>query len=320
MQQFMPGAGGPSMRRVDKTKTGMLFSMALRFDHLTKKFGDVTAFHIPTLTIEPGEFFTFVGPAKCGKSTLLRVIAGTDEPSTGTLTADTVVFNEVPAAERGVATVLSDGSIKPDSCRYVVFDESTSGMSAAAFRDFVGELKPNGLGDDTTIILATADQGKALEFSDRMAVLDDGAVQQIGTPTEIVDRPKNIVVAGFFGDPPMNVVPGILEKDGVAVEIGPRAVQLNGLVAEDYARDVFLGVRPEHIQLNPDPTAGWRGKVEAIRAQAGQTAIEVHVDGGEFIVQEVGDSSYQVGDRVSIAMPARHLHVFDAHGGRLEVV
>ena len=118
----------------------------------------------------------------------------------------------------------------------------------------------------------------------------------------------------------MNVVPGILEKDGVAVEIGPRAVQLNGLVAEDYARDVFLGVRPEHIQLNPDPTAGWRGKVEAIRAQAGQTAIEVHVDGGEFIVQEVGDSSYQVGDRVSIAMPARHLHVFDAHGGRLEVV
>ncbi len=316
----MPGACGPSTPRVDETKTGMLFGMRLRFDCLTKKFGDVTAFHIPTLTIEPGEFFTFVGPAKCGKSTLLRVIAGTDEPSTGTLTADTVVLNEVSAADRGVATVLSDGTIKLDLCRYVVFDESTSGLTDTEFMDFIDDLKRRGSAQDMTIILATADQGKALEFSDRMAVLDDGAVQQIGTPTDIFDRPKNIVVAGFFGDPPMNVVPGILEKDGVAVEIGPRAVQLNGLIAEDYARDVFLGIRPEHIRLNPDPTAGWRGKVEAIRSQEGPTMIEVHVDGGEFIVREEGESSYKVGDRVSISMPARHLHVFDAHGGRLEMV
>ena len=316
----MPGACGPSTPRVDETKTGMLFGMRLRFDCLTKKFGDVTAFHIPTLTIEPGEFFTFVGPAKCGKSTLLRVIAGTDEPSTGTLADDTVVFNEVSAADRGVETVSSDGSIKPDSCRYVVFDEPTSGLSDTESRALIGELKRSSLAQDTTVIIATADQGKALEFSDRMAVLDDGVVQQIGTPADIFDRPKNIVVAGFFGDPPMNVVPGILEKDGCAVEIGPRAVQLNGLIAEDYARDVFLGIRPEYIQLNPDPTAGWRGKVEGIRSQEGQTTVEVHVDGGEFIVREVAESRYKVGDRVSIAMPARRLHVFDAHGGRLEVV
>ena len=310
----------PSIRRVGESKTGMLFGMGLRFDRLTKKFGDVTAFDIPTLTIEPGEFFTFVGPAKSGKSTLLRVIVGTEEPSTGTLMADTVVFNDVPAADRGVATVSFNGSIKPDSCRYVVFDEPTSGLSDVAFRDRIDELKRSGLAQDATIILATADQGKALEFSDRMAVLDDGSVQQIGTPSDIFDRPKNIVVAAFFGDPPMNVVPGILEKDGCAVEIGPRAVQLNGLIAEDYARDVFLGVRPEHIQLNPDPTAGWRGKVEAIRSQKGQTTVEVHVDGGEFIAREVEESRYKVGDRVSIAMSARHLQVFDAHGGRLEVV
>ena len=164
-----------STRRIGETKTGMLFGMGLRFDRLTKKFGDVTAFHIPTLTIEPGEFFTFVGPAKCGKSTLLRVIAGTDEPSTGTLADDTVVFNEVSAADRGVETVSSDGSIKPDSCRYVVFDEPTSGLSDTESRALIGELKRSSLAQDTTVIIATADQGKALEFSDRMAVLDDGA-------------------------------------------------------------------------------------------------------------------------------------------------
>ena len=293
--------------------------MQLRFDQLAKTFGDVMAFDIPTLTIASGELFTFAGPVNSGKSTVLKVIAGLEAPSTGTLTAGDRVLNGVEPADRGVVLVASDDRFDPGLHPVALFDEPASGVDATQRASIVEELKRRHAQSGTTFICATADEGVALALSDRIAVLKDGVIQQIGTPPDVFDRPENIVVAGFFGNPPMNVVPGILQKDGVAVEIGPRALQLNGVVTEEYARDVFLGVRPEHVRLNHDPTAGWRGTVTRVEPRDDRTVVEVHVDGGDFVAREDGECRYEVGDRVSLAMARQHLHVFDAPGGRLVV-
>ncbi len=293
--------------------------MHLRFDHLAKTFGDVAAFDIPTLTIDSGEFFTFAGPPDSGKSTVLRVIAGLEAPSAGTLTAGDRVLNDVEPGDRGVVLVASDGPLDPGAHSVALYDDPTARVDASKRASIIDELKHLHGRLGTTFICATADESEALALSDRIAVLKDGVVQQVGTPADVFERPENIVVAGFFGNPPMNVVPGILEKDGVAVEIGPRAIQLNGVVAEEYARDVFLGVRPEHVRLQRAPAAGWRGRVTRVESTDDRSVIEVHVDGGDFVAREDGHSRYQVGDRVAVAMAAKDLHVFDAPGDRLVV-
>ena len=294
-------------------------AMELQFDHLTKTFGDVTAFDIPTLAIESGEFFTFAGPPQSGKSTLLQVIAGLEAPSTGTVSAGGRVLNDVQSGDRGVVLVPPGAGLDPGSEPFALFDDPMAQIDGAQRASAIEALKRLHTQRGTTFIYATSDQGEALALSDRVALLRDGVVQQVGTPADLFDRPANIFVAGFFGNPPMNVVPGILEKDGVAVEIGPRALQLNGTVTEEYARDVFLGVRPEHVRLRREPATGWRGTATRVEPSAGGTVIEVRVDGGEFVAREDGDSTYHVGDRVLVALAARHLHVFDAPGDRLKV-
>ena len=293
--------------------------MQLRFDHLAKTFGEVTAFDIPTLTIESGEFFTFAGPPSSGKSTVLRVIAGLEAPSAGTLAGGDRVLNDIGPGDRGVVLVPSDDRLDPGPHPVALFDQPTAGADASQRASIIEELKRLHARLGTTFVYATADEGEALALSDRIAVLKDGVVQQVGTPEDVFERPENIVVAGFFGDPPMNVVPGILEKDGVAVEIGPRALQLNGVIAEEYVRDIFLGVRPEHVRLQREPMAGWRGRVTRVDSGDDRTVVEVHVDGGDFVAREDGESRYKVGDQVTIAMAPKHLYVFDAPGDRLAV-
>ena len=294
--------------------------MQLRFDQLRKQFGDTTAFEIGTLVIESGELFTFAGPAGAGKSTLLNVIAGLESPSSGRLIAGERVLNDVAAVDRDVAVITPSDLLNPGTSAFALFDEPLRDLEPSRHASMIEELRRVHAELGTTFIYATSDQAEALWLSDRIAVLDHGTIDQVGTPTALLERPRTIRVAGFFGDPPMNVVPGILEKDGVAVEIGPRAVQLNGMIEETYARDVFLGVRPEHVRLERKPDTGWRGTVTTVEARHGHTTIGVRVDGGNFVAREEGESPYETGDRVAVSMASRQLHVFDERGVRLEVV
>jgi multiple sugar transport system ATP-binding protein len=287
--------------------------MQLRFDRLSKKFGNITAFDIPTLTIESGEFLTFAGAVNSGKSTVLKVIAGLEVPSSGTLTAGNLVLNDVASGDRGIVLVASD-RLDPSPHSVALFDEPTLRVDTSQRASIIEELKRLHRQLGTTFICATADESEALALSDRIVMLQDGVVQQIGTPADVFERPANIVVAGFFGNPPMNVVPGILEKDGFAVEIGPRVLQLNGVITENYVRDVFLGVRPEYVRLRPASTPGWSGRVTRVESSNGRSVLEVHVDGGDFVAREDGESRYEVGDWAS-----NNLHVFDAIGDRLVV-
>lgn len=294
--------------------------MDLRFNDVRKLFGDTKAFEIPSLEIRSGELFTFVGPSGSGKSSILKVIAGIEQPSSGTVTAGGQVLNDLARESRGVAFVEAADLLDPGSQPISLFDDPLRGAEPA---DRVRQQTALArLHDDlgTTFVYATEDQAEALTISNRLAVLDDGQIQQVGTPAEIFDAPANAFVASYFGTPPMNVVPGILEKDGQAIEIGNRVVPLNCMVRDSFARDVSLGIRPEHIRLRPADQAGWRGKVARVDRVGAHRLVEVTVDMGSFVARVDDDQTYEPGDVVLITLPPKHMHVFDVRGARLETV
>ena len=294
--------------------------MQLRFDHVTKQFGDATAIDIPSLTIQPGEFFSFVGRAGAGKSTALRLIAGVEAPTAGTLALGDRVLDSTDGGSADVRIVPSDAILRPGEQPFSLFDDPLAGLEGSERVESREKLKGLHAQLGTTFVYATDDQEEALALSDRIAVLHEGRLHQVGTPSAVFDEPRTTAVASFFGSPPMNVVAGILEKDSVAVEIGPRLVQLPGVVEQTYARDVFLGIRPEHVKLKAGSTHGWKATVSSVTPIENGTAIEVTVDMGAFVAREDRTVARKVGDTVLLTLPRKYLHLFDDRGVRLDIV
>lgn len=294
--------------------------MQIRFDHVLKQFGDVKALDIPALTIQPGEFFSFVGRAGAGKSTALRLIAAVEAPTEGKLALGNRVLNVSDGVSPDIRIVPAESILRPGNQLYSLFDEPFIELEYPERVHGRQQLKSLHEKLGTTFVYATDNQEDALAVSDRIAVLDEGELHQVGTPDAVFDEPRTTSVASFFGSPPMNIVPGILEKDSVAVEIGPRLVQLPGVVKQTYARDVFLGIRPEHVILRTGATHGWKAVVSAVQQVEDVTTIKVTVDMGLFVAREERNLQHKVGDIVHLNLPSRDLHLFDDRGVRLDIV
>ena len=355
--------------------------MDLHFDQLSKRFAGTTAIEIPSLTIESGQFFTFVGPSGCGKSTLLNLIAGLDHPTTGTVRAGERVLNDLLPRERDVSFVFQTYALYPHRTaydniafplevagvpraeinrrvqetaellglgellsrrprqlsggerqrvalgraivrqpRFFLFDEPLSNLDAPLRASMRRELKRLHGRLGTTFIYVTHDQDEALSLSDRVAVLRGGRILQVASPTRIYDQPANTFVGSFFGSPAMNVVHGSLAKAGSAIQIGTCRVPLDGAIAEESARGVLIGIRPEHVRLRSDPTTGWLGTVTFAETHGSATHVEVALDDTQLVALEPGDCAFRPGDRVAVSVAAKHLHVFDDRGDRLTLV
>lgn len=352
--------------------------LELHLEGLTKRFGDTVAVAIPVLVIQPGTFFTFVGPSECGKSTLLNLIAGLEEPTTGTLRVGDRVLNGLAPSERGVGFVfqnctlhlhrtvfeniafslqmgrhlndevtrrvretadllgltsllaqrlgqLSDSERQRVALGYAIvskphlflFDEPLSKFDAPLRASMSRELKRLHAHLGTTFVYVTHDQEDALLLSDQIAVLRDGTIQQCGSPSQIYREPANTFVASFFGRPSINLVPAILEKDGAAVQIGIRSIQLAGIIEENYCRDVTVGIRPEHVRLSRDVASGWRGHVTFAESRDGVARVEVEVEGTRLVSLERDETGLQLGEPVAVHIAPPHFIVFDENGWRL---
>lgn len=187
---------------------------------------------------------------------------------------------------------------------------------ARARRTFVREL--HGLRsrpEHRTVIYATRDGDDALAVSDRIAVLDHGRIVQSGTPAEVHDRPANELVARLFGRPVINLVPAILEKDGQAVLIGNQTISLAGRIAEEFCRDVTVGIRPGHVRLRREG-AGLRGRVASSEPHGGQALVTVNVEGVR--VRALAAGSFEAGERAVVSILPKHYIVFDDRGVRLD--
>ena len=163
----------------------------------------------------------------------------------------------------------------------------------------------------TTTIYVTHDQIEAMTLADRVVVMNKGVAQQIGTPKEIYDRPANTFVAGFIGSPAMNLVPGriasgVFTADGVRVE---------GLSGPDG--DVTLGFRAEDAQVT-----GQGGQVEApiysLELLGESSMVSVRAGGELVSVKASKDYQAEIGQPISIAIQARHCHLFDRKGKRID--
>ena len=178
-----------------------------------------------------------------------------------------------------------------------LFDEPLSNLDAAlrvATRLEIAKLHRSM--HDTTMIYVTHDQVEAMTLADRICVLRDGRVEQIGTPLELYESPVNTFVAGFIGSPRMNFLAGkYAEAEGAKT----------------------IGVRPEHITIATDGS-GWSGEIVHSEMLGSDSYVYVEIGAGEpVVVREEGVTGRKAGERIAIAPDAAQIHRFDAEGRTL---
>jgi multiple sugar transport system ATP-binding protein len=175
-----------------------------------------------------------------------------------------------------------------------LFDEPLSNLDAAlrvATRLEIAKLHHSM--EDTTMIYVTHDQVEAMTLADRICVLRDGRVEQLGTPLELYEKPNSLFVAGFIGSPKMNL--------------------LNGKYAEQFETHT-VGLRPEHLQI-VSSGGQWNGHVIHTEILGSDTYVYLDLGLEEpLVVRESGVSIRKPGDLLSIAPTGEHIHRFDENG------
>ena len=339
----------------------------------------VVAVHDFNLDIKDKEFVVFVGPSGCGKSTTLRMIAGLEEISEGTVEIDGVVVNDLQPKDRDIAMVFQNYALYPhmtvyenmafslklkkvpkdeidrkvreaaeilDITQYLdrkpkalsggqrqrvaigraivrdpavfLMDEPLSNLDAKLRNQMRAELIKLRQRIDTTFIYVTHDQTEAMTLGDRIVIMKDGFIQQIGTPQEVFDHPANLFVAGFIGTPQMNFFDARLIKqngryavtlDGITVELADD--KQARLSAKDVPeQDIVLGVRPDHIMLCAD---GVKGKVDVSELMGSSVHLHISTNGHDVvvIVPTNGNAAhFPMGSEVNMIFGGNVAHAF----------
>ncbi|NLC98573.1 MAG: sn-glycerol-3-phosphate ABC transporter ATP-binding protein UgpC [Actinomycetales bacterium] len=169
-----------------------------------------------------------------------------------------------------------------------------------------------------TTVYVTHDQTEALTMGDRIAVLKDGKLQQIGTPRELYETPRNLFVAGFIGSPAMNLLPGAL-NDG-RVRFGGFEVKVSSTAnVQAPGSSVVIGMRPEDLSIAPASEAGITVTVDLVEELGADGYLYGHVNQGgerhEIVARVDGRKHPSVGEKVVLVPTMAHAHVFDAQGG-----
>ena len=201
----------------------------------------------------------------------------------------------------------------------LLLDEPLSHLDASARQRVRRELKMLQREFGYTTIVVTHDQVEALSLADRLAVMDGGVIQQFGTPDEVFDDPANLFVAGFVGEPQINVVDGVLRRDGDAtvVEIGGGTLKVDVLDVAD-GTEVKIGIRPQDASI-VSGVAG-PGQISASveyfehLMEFGQAKISV-AGGGSLLIQTPARDHYRPHDRCALTAPASRIYLFDRESG-----
>ena len=199
-----------------------------------------------------------------------------------------------------------------------LFDEPLSNLDAKLRVAMRAEIKALHRRLKTTTVYVTHDQVEAMTMADRIVVMNDGRIEQIGAPLQLYDRPENLFVAQFIGSPAMNVVLGTVKRsngnahmvthDGIAWPLhqGPGA---NGQL-------VSYGVRPADLELvsplSPDAIAG---EVVVVEPTGSETELVIQVGNVQLIVVTHGRREISPGERIGLAVQPGKMHVFDQQSG-----
>jgi multiple sugar transport system ATP-binding protein len=365
-----------------------------------------------TLDAHDGEFLVLVGPSGCGKTTALRMVAGLEEISDGTLSIGGRVVNDLSPKERDIAMVFQNYALYPhlSVAENIAFGLRLRKESKAVINERVGwaaklldltpylERKPKELSGGqrqrvamgraivrqpqvflmdeplsnldaklrvqmradiahlqrelgTTTIYVTHDQVEAMTMGDRVAVMNQGVLQQVDAPQRLYDRPENLFVAGFIGTPPMNLIEGMVSANGgVTVDLGGNRLAIADEALENYSRlrefdgrPVIVGLRAGdlHPAQGRDDLPQIRARVELVESLGGESMAYFRVDARQIKAEAAeeeeileSDSTETVvgsrpnlvasfpphvqltlGDEVPVAVDTKNLHFFDEASG-----
>jgi multiple sugar transport system ATP-binding protein len=184
-----------------------------------------------------------------------------------------------------------------------LFDEPLSNLDAALRGQTRIEIAKLHRDLGATTIYVTHDQVEAMTLADRVVVLRDGKIEQVGTPLELYDRPANQFVAQFIGTPQMNIV---------------AAKNLQALVSSTgmpVAPDGCIGMRPENISLCAPAQGMLKGKVDLVEALGAETLVYVSTDSGvQLVARQIERTELTVGNVIGLHIDVDAAHLFDAKG------
>ncbi len=203
-----------------------------------------------------------------------------------------------------------------------LFDEPLSNLDAKLRIQMRAEIKMLHQRVRSTMVYVTHDQVEAMTLADRIVVLKDGYIEQVGTPLELFLKPANVFVAGFIGTPPMNLLECTNEKAaGQDSLIFPRGLRLPVLARDDAKLDdkqeLVMGIRTEEITLTTEETnvpAEWvfPGTVKVVEPLGNENHLHVEIGGETFVARCEGRKIIKVGAEIEIAFNLEQLHIFDA--------
>jgi multiple sugar transport system ATP-binding protein len=200
-----------------------------------------------------------------------------------------------------------------------LFDEPLSNLDAKLRLHMRTELQRLQEDLGTTSVYVTHDQTEAMTMSDRIVILDEGEIQQVGTPKEVYAEPSNMFVADFIGSPSMNFFDVRVEDDslvGADFEYGVSEQILERIEREAQSEDLVLGIRPEHITLaDEDDDNAVTAQLDVLEHEGSDNYLYCVKEGSEWTVRVPGHNMVQSGEDVRLHLPEEHLHVFDAETG-----
>ena len=196
-----------------------------------------------------------------------------------------------------------------------LFDEPLSNLDAKLRVQMRTEIKELHQRLKTTTIYVTHDQIEAMTMADKIVVMHDGLVEQIGAPLELYDRPVNLFVAGFIGSPAMNFLRGTIRLNGAASFTGPNGVHLplDTTPANADGRPVVYGIRPEHFVIADD---GAQAEVQVIEPTGSETQVVAKLGGEDIIAVFRERYQFKPGDKIRLKPEPRLVHLFDEASGQ----
>jgi multiple sugar transport system ATP-binding protein len=193
-----------------------------------------------------------------------------------------------------------------------LFDEPLSNLDAKLRVQMRTEIKELHQRLKTTTIFVTHDQIEAMTMADRIVVMHDGIIEQIGTPLELYDSPRNLFVAGFIGSPAMNFLKGAAKSDG-SIEIDGTRLPVAGKHTIADGQPVVYGIRPEHLELAND---GFPAKIAVVEPTGSETMVVVRMGETEVVALFRERHQFAPGQTVHLRPRVEQVHLFDSQSGQ----
>ena len=342
----------------------------LKLLNITKTYGDFNAVNDLTLTIPEGSFFALLGPSGCGKTTTLRMIAGLEEPTHGTISLGSTEITHTKPYQRPINTVFQNYALFP---HLTIFENIAFGLRRRGIKDVddqvnkalalvelphLAQRKPTQLsgGQQQRIALARAivnrpalllldeplgaldlklrrqmqielkwiqkevgltfvhvthDQEEAMTMADTIAVMNEGEIEQMGSPAELYDNPKTAFVANFLGQ--SNLIKGTItgnDGDKLVADVFGQKISLPKNRSHAVDNSIYAGIRPEKFRISRVETSVsgnilTGGKIEDVSYIGVSTQYQVAMPWGqELMVFEQNDDGvapFGVGESVNIS-------------------